>query len=139
MAVRVKIRIELNDKRIETPALVNSGFETDVPTLVIPLKIAEMLGIDVKELREETYLGAGGTLVPVRSFSKETKVSVVCDDRIEGPVKSNVDISPGEKEVVLSDAATSKLKISLEDVKDGKWRFREEQKIRESVEKKEWI
>ncbi len=46
MAVRVKIKITLsNEKSLETTALVNTGFESIEPQLLLPVKAAEKLGI----------------------------------------------------------------------------------------------
>ncbi len=41
MVVRVRLRIKSDDKVIETSALVNSGYETETPQLLIPMKLAE--------------------------------------------------------------------------------------------------
>ena len=47
MAVRVKLRIRArgSGRGVETIALVNSGFETTTPQLLIPRRLAEELGI----------------------------------------------------------------------------------------------
>lgn len=44
MTVRVKIKVVLsNGKSLETTALVNTGFETIEPQLLLPVKAAEKL------------------------------------------------------------------------------------------------
>ena len=47
MAVRVKLRIRsrLSGRAVETSALVNMGFETEAPQLLIPLPLARQLGL----------------------------------------------------------------------------------------------
>ena len=40
MGVRVKVRV----KSVDLIALVNTGYETDVPEILVPLDIAEKLG-----------------------------------------------------------------------------------------------
>ncbi|MCK4474281.1 hypothetical protein KAU30_00455 [Candidatus Bathyarchaeota archaeon] len=46
MAVRVRLRVELtNGKSLEATALVNTGFETRKPQLLLPVKAAEKLNL----------------------------------------------------------------------------------------------
>jgi predicted aspartyl protease len=45
MAVRVRLKLTHNDREAETVALVNTGFETDEPEILLPLKLAEKLGL----------------------------------------------------------------------------------------------
>jgi hypothetical protein len=47
MGVRVKVRIVIGGKEIETTALVNSGFETDTPQLLVPHKFILSNNIDL--------------------------------------------------------------------------------------------
>ena len=70
MAVRVRLRIKAvkgvrAGKAVETTALVNTGFETDSPELLVPLRLSEALGF-WPELPEgtkvEVYETAGGSL-----------------------------------------------------------------------------
>ncbi len=45
MGVRVRLRIGIGDSSVITSALINSGFESDEPELIIPPSLAEVLGI----------------------------------------------------------------------------------------------
>ena len=45
MVVRVKVRIERSGKVVETSALANSGYEAETPQLLIPIPLAETLGL----------------------------------------------------------------------------------------------
>ena len=45
MGVRVRIRIKSSRGEAETPALVNTGFETEEPEILLPVKLAEKLGL----------------------------------------------------------------------------------------------
>ncbi|MEM2282961.1 MAG: hypothetical protein QXH26_05445 [Candidatus Hadarchaeales archaeon] len=139
MGVRVRVRVEAGERKVETSALVNSGFESEVPLIILPLRVAEALGFSPKGLEEESYLGAGGVAVILYSIPKKLRLSVVTEDRTVGPVKTRACISLGEKEVILSDAASSELGISIEDLKRGVWRFADENKRRASARKEEWI
>ncbi len=41
MPVRVFIKIKFKDKEIDSPALVNTGYETESPELMIPKTLAK--------------------------------------------------------------------------------------------------
>lgn len=61
MACRVRVRLRRGSRCVETSALVNSGFESDEPDVVVPVEVARALGLwpppDDVELAE---LGTGG-------------------------------------------------------------------------------
>ena len=50
MAVRIRIALRRpsSPRVVETSALVNSGFEVDVPQLVLPTALARELGFDIE-------------------------------------------------------------------------------------------
>ena len=62
----MRIGIEYNrDKYIEVTALVNTGYEGDVPEVLIPIQFAERLGVWPSLPREtmvETYRSASGLM-----------------------------------------------------------------------------
>lgn len=63
MGVRVRVRIESPRGSIETSALVNTGFETPNPQILLPVKAAEKLElwpILPKEATPEIYDTADG-------------------------------------------------------------------------------
>ncbi|RLI41555.1 hypothetical protein DRO59_06635 [Candidatus Bathyarchaeota archaeon] len=69
MGVRVRIRIKSSKEEIETPALVNTGFETEQPEILLPVKLAEKLGLyppDHGSMLEE-YSVVGGTTLIIKS------------------------------------------------------------------------
>ncbi len=41
MGVRVRVRLRLRSRSAETSALVNSGFETEEPEMVLPPALAQ--------------------------------------------------------------------------------------------------
>ncbi|MCI4437857.1 MAG: hypothetical protein JHC33_13705 [Ignisphaera sp.] len=45
MAVRVRLRILREDRVVEVITLVNSGYETASPQLMIPVSLAKVLGL----------------------------------------------------------------------------------------------
>lgn len=141
MVVRVRIRIDRNGRVVETSALANSGYEAETPQLLIPIRLAEVLGLwpPTKDLEESVYETAGGPL-RVWIAPRACRVRIVTED-IESPeIEVDVVISPIADEVLLSDKLISKLQIALEDVGEGLWRFRWEprDKLRRSVPPKLW-
>ncbi|MCD6510391.1 MAG: hypothetical protein J7L11_08415 [Thermoprotei archaeon] len=45
MGVRVRIEVKYRGKNVGVTALVSTGFEGDVPEILIPILIAERLGV----------------------------------------------------------------------------------------------
>lgn len=141
MVVRVRLRIVREDIVVETSALVNSGYEAETPQLLIPIKLAQILGLwPPKTGFEETeYETAGGPL-RVWVFPRACRVSVVVEDVTVPEVEADIVVSPIADEVLISDKMTSELQIALEDVGRGLWRFRWEPKdrVRRSEPAKYW-
>lgn len=141
MAVRIKLRVKClkSSKEVVTSALVNSGFEAETPQLLIPRKLA--LKLNLWPPPEEAYLIEVGTAGgPVRNYllPEAAEVTIETSDRKVGPVKCDVMISNLEYEVLISDKLGSKLGIVILDL-GGKWRFPDEDKIRETEAPRYWI
>jgi hypothetical protein len=45
VGVRVKIRIRYANSLVDVIDLVNTGYETDIPEVLVPLDVAERLGL----------------------------------------------------------------------------------------------
>ena len=139
--MRVRLRIVVDDKVIETSALANSGYEAETPQVLVPIKLAQILGLwPPREGFEETeYETAGGPL-RVWIVPRACKVSVVTEDTKSPIVEADVVVSPIADEVLLSDKLISALQLALEDVGSGLWRFRWEpkDKLRRSEPPKYW-
>jgi predicted aspartyl protease len=123
MAVRVRLRIKAKDSgsTVETNALVNSGFETLRPQLLVPRRLAEKLGLwpgALEKARYSTYMTAGG---PVKNYVMPDAVSVslVEEDLEPQNVDSDLVVSEVEEEVLISDKLTSRLCIIFEDAGEG--------------------
>jgi hypothetical protein len=76
MAVRVRLRVERGDGVLEVVGLVNSGYETDTPQLMIPVDLARILGLrpPPMDAREVVFETAGG---PVRVWVVESAALVM--------------------------------------------------------------
>jgi len=107
----VRVRIESSRGSVETSALVNTGFETPNPQILLPVKAAEKLGLwsDLPKLAEG--------------------VEAVAD----------AVISPIEVEVLISDKLADELMIAIEKPGEGLWRLRGESAIRRSEKPEIWL
>ncbi|MBS7618344.1 hypothetical protein KEJ25_07065 [Candidatus Bathyarchaeota archaeon] len=128
--------------KLKPSALVNTGFETDEPEVLLPASLAENLGLypPTEGSKLEEYSVVGGITFVIRS-PRTIRVKVVVEDRETEPVEAVPLISDKESEVLISDRLASELKISIEDPAEGTWRFRDEPltKKRSSEEPKYWI
>ena len=140
MAVRVRVRLRArgSGSSVETTALANSGFETPGPEVVIPLALAEELGLDLSSAVIELYEMASGMARALR-LPEAVEISVITGDRVEGPVVADAVIMESS-EVLLSDQTLSALKLDLVDPARGLWRFRDEPSsvLRESPQPEVW-
>jgi hypothetical protein len=127
MAVRVEVKLKAlkgRNKEKETirVALLNLGYESDVPEIIVPLDVARELGF-LPELppdaRMEEYYSVSG------KFTARKIPSAVEIDLMGRKLTADVVISDFEREVLLSDATVSAFGIIIEEAKAGKWRFRE--------------
>lgn len=136
MAVRVRLRIEANEKVIETSALVNTGFETETPQLLLPKEAAKELGLTKRKMGRRDYLTPGG-LVKLYVLPSRARVRVV--GKTQGQeVEADLVISPFEEEVLISDKLTEALGIALENVALGTWRLKGETQVHESERPQGW-
>jgi len=123
--IRIALRRPGSSRVIETSALVNSGFEVDVPQLVLPVALARELGFDIEGAPTEAITVCGGAELPMRILGV-VEVKVVVPDRPTGWVRA-VAVSVGEEEeVLLSDKLTDALSVSPVLVGAGIWRFTDE-------------
>ena len=126
MGVRVKVRIKYSGKSVDLVALVNTGYETDVPEILIPVDIAEKLGLWPKlpdNTLVETYKTASGLMKVYRVGG--ANISLLIDDVEVRSTETYVVISEYTDEALISDQLTSKLDIVIEDPAKGLWRLRE--------------
>lgn len=135
MGVRVKVKVEVSTRSIETSALANTGYESGEPEILVPARFAEKLGL-WPELpagtRIEPYVSASGTV----NLHRIQDIAVMkLQNRLS---KASLVISDFEKEVILSDALLSSLGIVIEDAGGGIWRLRGERRLRRSPKPQYW-
>jgi len=139
VGVRIRVNIQSQKASVEVSALVNTGFETPNPQILIPVKIAEKLGLwpDLpKEAVQEIYDTAGG---PTRVYRVRDALRVKVVGREDIEVLADAVISPIEVEVLISDKLTDELMIVIERPGEGLWRFRDESIERKSERPEIWL
>jgi len=140
MAVRVRLKLKsrTTGRELRVNALVCSGFETFKPQLLVPARVAEMLGLWPLISRDyvvKDYMTAGG---PTRMYLlvDEAEVSVDVEYATDAVI-SDLVISTIEDEVLISDKLAGKLGIVVYDFAEGIWRLKTdpEDVRRKSVER----
>lgn len=125
MAVRVRLRLRSKSGvTVDTSALVNTGFETEKPQLLIPIRLARELGLWPPPPEVELVeLGTAGG--PIRNYliRDSLEVQVVTKDRIVGPVTCDAILSHIESEVLINDKLGEELGIMIIGMGSGKWKF----------------
>ena len=134
------MRLRLCSSRcVETSALVNTGFESDEPEIILPPPVAEAIGLPVSS-SIASYVAAGGSsLVAVRG-SRPVLVQLLLEEG-EGPRANAVaSIMPGEEEVLVSDRLAHDLGIVIVDPYEGLWCLRGElgSRVRRSAPPQRW-
>ena len=140
MAVRLKVKVALGKKAVDTVAIANAGYESDKPEILIPTELARKLEVWPEMpagTKFEEFLTAGGPCV-MHVLEKPAKVSSTL--RKEKKIDSTVVISTIKDEVLLSDKLIGALEIDIINAGTGEWRFRTEtvQIIRASEKPMNW-
>jgi len=139
--VRLRIRSRTTGRELRAVALVNSGFETFKPQLLVPARVAEVLGLwplAPESYVVEDYMTAGG---PTRMYVLIDEVEVSVDvEYPTDPVVSDLVISIIENEILIGDKLAGKLGIVVYDFAEGIWRLRTDPETarRGSEERETW-
>ncbi len=136
--LRLRVRIERVDGKasVEVVGVANSGFVGLEPEVLVPMRIANELKLsELGEPEVHTKIAGDGRELELLRYRGAVRVYVVTEDRVEGPVVSDVLVAPRARYVLLNDKLLSKLRIVLLDFGEGIWCFRDElgKKERRSV------
>ena len=132
MGVRVKVRIKYRDSSQDIIALVNTGYETDVPEILVPVSVAEKLGLFPRLPEDtivETYKTASGLMKVYRIRGAH---AILAEGAEERSVETYIVISEYADESLISDQLASEFGIVIEDPARGLWRLKGESIIRKS-------
>ena len=133
MGVRVRVRVKYGSSSLDLVALVNTGYEADVPELLIPVSVAERLGLWPKLPEDtivETYKTASGLMRVYRV--RGARASLLVGGAEKGGVETYLVISEHADEALISDQLTSEFGIVIEDPAKGLWRLKGESLVRSS-------
>jgi hypothetical protein len=132
MAVRLRLRIRVGDRSVDTIALLNSGFEAPTPQLIVPVDTARALGLWPPEDACDVVLETAGGPLRAWFYPRKALVKVVTEDAESREVLTDVVVSPIADEPLISDMLAEELEIAVESFGRGLWRFRWEQRLRRS-------
>lgn len=122
--------------------MVNTGFESPGPELVLPEATAQRLEIGrrPKGARRVPYVAVAGRKLSLLRLPTSVEVVLLAGDREKDPVGASALVTRGETEVLLSDKLAGALAIAIEDAGEGLWRLREEppERARKSEPPEEW-
>jgi len=126
LRVRLRLRVRGREGFVDASALVNTGFETEAPQLLLPLRLGSVLGLWPSP--EAQLLEFGTTGGPVRNYvvPNSLEVWVLGDDRVVVPVVSDAVISNVELEALINDKLAGALGIMILNPATGEWRFRDD-------------
>ncbi|MBI4700463.1 MAG: hypothetical protein HY744_04730 [Deltaproteobacteria bacterium] len=145
MAVRLRLKIQpivgtpAPASSIEAVATVNSGYEADAPEIIVPVRLAERLGL-WPSLPEgacvQTYATAGG---PARLYRvlQGASVGIQVPDRNLPVETADVVINPVIRQVLVSDTLGERLGIVVLKLRAGVWRLADEPSVERPSEIKQ--
>jgi hypothetical protein len=132
MAVRLRLRIKVDEKNIDVIALLNSGFEAPTPQLLISIDDAKALSLWPPEEAHEVVLETAGGPLRAWFYPRKAMVKILTEDSESKEVLTDIIVSPTADEPLISDMLAEELEIAVESFGRGLWRFRWEQKLRKS-------
>jgi len=130
VALRLRLRLRsVRGSSVDVVALVESGYETVRPELLVPVDVARALGC-YPELPAgaviKEYVLADGSRTRLIRVRGAVEVSVVEEDRVVGGVTADLVISERAEEVLISDKLADELRIVIIAAGEGLWCFRDE-------------
>jgi hypothetical protein len=143
MAVRIKLKLKskTSGRIMETSALINTGFETESPQILIPVRLAkELLLYPPPYTSNIIEIGTAGGPSKVFLIRNDADIWVITENREKGPKSADILISLIEEEVLINDKLTEELNIIILAPGSGKWKFSDDpvDKIRYSEKPQYW-
>ena len=133
--LRVEIRRARSREAIVLTALVNTGFTSEEPDILVPASVARALGLwPQPDGSLSVILDTAGGEVEGYMVPRSALVRVLTDDRVSEAVLANVIVDPLAEEVLISDALAEELGIQILYPRRGVWKFADEDRVRHSVE-----
>ncbi|WP_446751787.1 hypothetical protein [Vulcanisaeta sp. JCM 16161] len=122
--LRIVMRRENNE--VITCALANTGFEGLGPDILMPINVAQRLGLNLLGGTEVYAIRTASGVAPIYRFRESVSVRVLVNDR-DTPIVRLIPIASESVDyVILSDKALTELGIVIIDASNGIWYFRDE-------------
>ncbi|ABW01604.1 hypothetical protein [Caldivirga maquilingensis] len=125
MAVRVRVRLRSSGSiEVSTSALVNTGFETERPQVLIPINLAKVLKL-WPPIGNAYIVELGTAGGPIREYviPNSIEITVITADRESRAVTCDAVVSHVEEEVIINDKLSEELGIIILAAGSGRWRF----------------
>ncbi|MBI4614323.1 MAG: hypothetical protein HY720_11985 [Planctomycetes bacterium] len=140
MPVVVAIRVERSSTpgALESAAILNGGFGSEVPCLLLPRQAALLL---FPEYPAGMVPVGGATAGGRATFlaSREELAARVREPDRDGPaIAFRVVVSEHDDEILVSDSGIDALGVEVKKHGEGLWRFDGETRIRRSVPRRRW-
>jgi hypothetical protein len=136
MPVRLRIEVRRRDlnEGVMLTALVNTGFTSEEPDILMPSNVAKTLGLwpQPDGSLSIIFTTAGGE-VEGYEVPRSVFVRVLAEDRASKEVLANALINPLTEDVLISDALAEELGIQILYPRRGIWKFSDEERARSSV------
>jgi len=140
MGIRVRVKLLVEGRGVETVALVNSGFESSEPDICVPLGLAKRLGLwPPVSFESEEAMTAGGE-VPLFRLPARAEVQLLAGGEVKSSSPCSIVANPYIDEALLSDYLIDELGIVPISFRRGLWRHRSDPEgaVRESEEPQYW-
>jgi len=141
MAVRIRIGItpqEPGGEPVESISLLNGGFESESPCILLPVAVAAKLLRKMPEEGDRILAEVAGGKATFFFAEDTLNIHVVTQDRRGPAVECNVIVSKGDREILVSDLAIDALGVKIESFGKGLWRFSDEEQQRTSEPAQYW-
>ncbi len=139
MGVRVNMLLRRADgATLTSSVLLNSGFESDEPHILLPRCAAERLFPVLPPGTKAQTIGTAGGDAQILVPSEKIFARVLVEDQRGPEIPVCVFISDEEVEILVSDTAIDALGVEIKSPGKGLWKFAGEEEIHSSSPPQEW-
>ena len=127
MTTWLRIVLRRGGNELITCALANTGFEGLGSDVLMPMGVAQRLGLSLSGGNAEVYaVRTASGIAPVYRLKEGVDVRVLVDDGDTLTIKLTPVVSESVDYVILSDKALTELGVVIIDAGNGIWCFRDE-------------
>ncbi len=127
MTTWLRIMLRKGSNEVVTCALANTGFEGLGPDILMPVNVAQRLGLGLSGGNVEVYaVRTASGIAPIYRLKENIDVKVLVNDRDTPIIGLTPVVSESVDYVILSDKALTELRVVIIDAGNGIWCFRDE-------------